>query len=528
MCNDALTPCANSKPQDIGDEVVSDLLRLATDWLREQTSPKSSSDFGSLLWQMLAATQRDETLNPLLHKLPDALGGGFLLQSLFTRLFPVPPQPLAVPGSSDVLPYLTNREKEVLLEMAQGHTNGQIAELLFISKGTVHRHFNNIFLKLKAKNATEAVLKAGAWGLIAFDLVTLLEPMSDGERINFNHIHQVLLWTMKPQAQEYVGAMMPQLGQLGLLLFLATALLPQAKRYQEEQVYTQRRQGRICEFTPDGKLLQIWDGGGQLCEPHGLAFAPRTARQHGFQPGNLYVINHRAHPDPLNNASILELTPQGKVVRSFTGGRFLSSRLFGPNYLTFTQDGRLMVGSGWNTDAILEFTEGGNQVRRFANLVPYGGMAAGRDGNLYVVGGGWYRVPIKVFSSEGELLREIGDNPTYLPPENRFYEDVAVGHHGEVFVANVRHACIEVYEKSGKRIGSIGENEFKLPCRLTLSPNGVLYILDGRPETRETEIRGYDVAHKTWTTRFSAPEGISPCHLTVGVNGNLFLSGQLT
>ena len=528
MCDDALTPCAYSIPQNIGDEVISELLRLSTGWLQEQTSPKSSSDFGSLLRQLLVVMQQDVTINPLLNKLPDALGGGFLLQSLFTRLFPVPPQPLAVPGSSDVVPHLTNREKEVLLEMAQGHTNGQIAENLFISKGTVHRHFNNIFAKLKAKNATEAVLKAGAWGLIAFDLVTLIEPMSDGKRINFNPVHQVLLWTMNPQAQEYVGAIMPQLGQLGLLLFLTTALLPQAKRYQEEQDYAKMRQGRIFEYTPDGNLLRTLDGEGQFCEPRGLAFAPRIAKQHGFQPGNLYVINHRAYPDPLNTAGILELTPQGKVVRSFTGGRFLSSRLFAPNYLTFTQDGKLMVGSGWNTDAILEFTEGGNQVRRFANLVPYGGMTAGRDGNLYVVGGGWYRVPVKVFSSQGELLREIGDNPIYLPPEDRFYEDVAVSHNGEVFVANVRYGYIEIYDKSGKRIGTIGESELQHPCRLTCSPNGILYIFDGIPETREIEVRGYDVAHKTWTTRFSAPEGISLCHLAVGINGNLFLSGQQT
>ena len=49
-------------------------------------------------------------------------------------------------------------------------------------------------------------------------------------------------------------------------------------------------------------------------------------------------------------------------------------------------------------------------MRRFADLVPYGGMTAGRDGRLYVVGGRWHRVPVQVFSPQGKLLRETEDH----------------------------------------------------------------------------------------------------------------------
>ena len=43
---------------------------------------------------------------------------------------------------------LSNREREVLSEMAQGHTNGAIAASLFITQRAVEKHINSIFSKL--------------------------------------------------------------------------------------------------------------------------------------------------------------------------------------------------------------------------------------------------------------------------------------------------------------------------------------------------------------------------------------------
>lgn len=43
---------------------------------------------------------------------------------------------------------LTDREREVLAEMAQGRTNAAIAESLFLSERAIEKHINSIFTKL--------------------------------------------------------------------------------------------------------------------------------------------------------------------------------------------------------------------------------------------------------------------------------------------------------------------------------------------------------------------------------------------
>ena len=66
-------------------------------------------------------------------------------------------------GSTTVL---TDREEEVLLLVAQGLTNRQIGERLFISGKTVSVHVSNVLAKLGASGRTEAVSIAHQRGLI--------------------------------------------------------------------------------------------------------------------------------------------------------------------------------------------------------------------------------------------------------------------------------------------------------------------------------------------------------------------------
>ena len=61
---------------------------------------------------------------------------------------------------------LTDREEEVLLLVAQGLTNRQIGERLFISGKTVSVHVSNVLAKLGASGRTEAVSIAHQRGLI--------------------------------------------------------------------------------------------------------------------------------------------------------------------------------------------------------------------------------------------------------------------------------------------------------------------------------------------------------------------------
>jgi DNA-binding CsgD family transcriptional regulator len=60
---------------------------------------------------------------------------------------------------------LTAREQEVLALLAEGLTNAQLAEVLFISERTANRHVSNIFLKLGVHNRTQAARAAVAAGL---------------------------------------------------------------------------------------------------------------------------------------------------------------------------------------------------------------------------------------------------------------------------------------------------------------------------------------------------------------------------
>lgn len=63
---------------------------------------------------------------------------------------------------------LTEREREVLTLIAEGHSNQEIADALVISIKTVNRHRENIMAKLNLHNRVELVRYAIEKGLIEF------------------------------------------------------------------------------------------------------------------------------------------------------------------------------------------------------------------------------------------------------------------------------------------------------------------------------------------------------------------------
>lgn len=62
---------------------------------------------------------------------------------------------------------LTLREREILLRVAEGRENGDIANLLSIADSSVEWHLKNIYDKLGVRNRTAAVVKAIQIGLLA-------------------------------------------------------------------------------------------------------------------------------------------------------------------------------------------------------------------------------------------------------------------------------------------------------------------------------------------------------------------------
>lgn len=71
---------------------------------------------------------------------------------------------LHFPG--DLIEPLSDREREVLIMLAQGIPNKEIADKLHIAEGTVKNHVSNILGKLQAQNRTEAANIARRRGLI--------------------------------------------------------------------------------------------------------------------------------------------------------------------------------------------------------------------------------------------------------------------------------------------------------------------------------------------------------------------------
>jgi DNA-binding NarL/FixJ family response regulator len=62
---------------------------------------------------------------------------------------------------------LSERENEIIKLIAEGNTNGQIAELLFLSSHTVNTHRKNIMAKLGVKNTAGIVMYAVKTNLVS-------------------------------------------------------------------------------------------------------------------------------------------------------------------------------------------------------------------------------------------------------------------------------------------------------------------------------------------------------------------------
>lgn len=62
---------------------------------------------------------------------------------------------------------LTEREMEVLHHIAEGCSNVEIGEKLFVSENTIKTHVSNLFVKLDVKRRTQAVTKAKELRIIA-------------------------------------------------------------------------------------------------------------------------------------------------------------------------------------------------------------------------------------------------------------------------------------------------------------------------------------------------------------------------
>jgi DNA-binding NarL/FixJ family response regulator len=91
-----------------------------------------------------------------------ARGEAIFSQAVAGRVLAFFAQPRPV---AKVFPELTDREREILVLIAQGHPNPSIARALFLSPKTIANYVSAIFAKLQVADRAEAMIRAREAGL---------------------------------------------------------------------------------------------------------------------------------------------------------------------------------------------------------------------------------------------------------------------------------------------------------------------------------------------------------------------------
>lgn len=97
-----------------------------------------------------------------------AAGEAVMAPSATRRLLDhvLPTLPTSPEGNDTRLDVLTEREREVLIEIAAGATNAEIAAKLYMAEGTVKTHIGRLLAKLGARDRVGLVLLAYETGLV--------------------------------------------------------------------------------------------------------------------------------------------------------------------------------------------------------------------------------------------------------------------------------------------------------------------------------------------------------------------------
>lgn len=109
---------------------------------------------------------KDADADALIHAVRTVASGHALIAPSVTRRlineFAARPEQPTIEGLDD----LTDREREVLIQIARGLSNAEIAEELFVSEATVKSHVSHLLTKLQLRDRVQAVVAAYEAGLV--------------------------------------------------------------------------------------------------------------------------------------------------------------------------------------------------------------------------------------------------------------------------------------------------------------------------------------------------------------------------
>ncbi|MFF5083895.1 LuxR C-terminal-related transcriptional regulator [Actinoplanes sp. NPDC000266] len=97
-----------------------------------------------------------------------AAGGAVITPSVLARILARVADALPAPETTTAgkLDALTEREREVLVHVARGHSNAEIAAALRVSETTIKTHVGHVLTKLRLRDRTQAVVLAYETGLV--------------------------------------------------------------------------------------------------------------------------------------------------------------------------------------------------------------------------------------------------------------------------------------------------------------------------------------------------------------------------
>jgi len=113
---------------------------------------------------LLKDTPRDQIIGAIRGT---AAGATHIDPKVAGKLFAYVAQPGNAPAPQSTLAVeLSAREREILGLLATGLANAEIADRLFLSKGTVQNYVSSIFVKLDVSDRTQAAILALRYGLV--------------------------------------------------------------------------------------------------------------------------------------------------------------------------------------------------------------------------------------------------------------------------------------------------------------------------------------------------------------------------